>query len=82
MRTTITLTPDVEEKVKAEMRDRGVSFKEAVHSLIRLGHAARKAQPAQKKPFKVKARDLGLRPGLNYDNVWELIEQVEGPFYK
>jgi hypothetical protein len=25
---------------------------------------------------------LGERPGLNYDDVWGLIEQIEGPDYK
>jgi hypothetical protein len=81
MRTTLTLTPDVEDKIKSEMRERGVSFKEAVHSLIRLGYETRQKEPPR-KPFKIEARDLGLRPGLNYDNIGELLEQVEGPFYK
>ena len=81
MRTTITLTPDVEDKIKSEMRERGVSFKEAVHSLIRLGYETRQKEPPR-KPFKIKARDLGERPGMNYDNVWELIEKLEGPDYR
>lgn len=34
-------------------------------------------------PFKVSARDLGeLKPGLNLNNVAELIEQVEGPLHR
>jgi hypothetical protein len=81
MRTTLTLTADVEEKIKTEMREHGVSFKEAVHTLIRLGDEARKKEPPR-RPFKVKARALGERPGLNYDDVWGLIEQIEGPDYK
>jgi hypothetical protein len=31
------------------------------------------------KPFKVRAKGMGLRPGLSYDKVWKLIEEVEGP---
>jgi hypothetical protein len=34
------------------------------------------------KPFPILARDLGLRPGLSYDNIGELLEQIEGPFHK
>ncbi len=34
------------------------------------------AAPA--KPFRVRARSLGLRPGLNLDNTAELLEIVEG----
>jgi len=36
MRTTITLDPDVEALLKKLMRDRGVSFKEAVNSSLRV----------------------------------------------
>lgn len=34
------------------------------------------------KPFRVRARSLGLRPGLNLDNTTELLEIVEGADYK
>jgi hypothetical protein len=34
------------------------------------------------KPFKVVPRDLGLPPGLNYDNVEELLDILEGPYRK
>jgi hypothetical protein len=33
-------------------------------------------------PFKVTARPLGLRPGLNYDCVSKLLEEAEGPDYR
>ena len=79
MRTTITLDSDTAAKVKAEMRRTGLSFKQVVNGLLR---RAPDPQPAEKKPFKVRARVLGLRPGLSYDNVGELLEQIEGPFYK
>ena len=35
MRTTITLDPDVEALLKKVMRERGLSFKEAVNTLLR-----------------------------------------------
>lgn len=37
MRTTLTLEPDVADLVKSLMRDRGLSFKDAVNSAIRAG---------------------------------------------
>lgn len=37
MRTTVTLDPDVEAAVKRLMRERGLTFKEAVNSAIRAG---------------------------------------------
>lgn len=80
MRTTITLDADVAAKVKAEMRLTGKSFKEAVNSLLRRSVTA----PPQDKdePFRVIARPMGERPGLNFDCISDLLEQVEGPFYK
>lgn len=81
MRTTLTLEPDVAARVRAEMRRTGKSFKETVNDLMRLALAARGKQ-TNLPPFKVRARPLGERPGLNYDCIGELLEQVEGPFYK
>ncbi len=80
MRTTLTLDDDVAAKLKAEVRRSGNSFKQVVNEVLRreLNNPAAKEVP----PFKVKARPLGERPGLNYDNISELLEQIEGPDYK
>src|SRR5664279_3623822 len=40
MRTTVTLDPDVVAALRAGMRQRGVSFKEALNSAVRAGLAA------------------------------------------
>lgn len=81
VRTTITLDDDVKAKLDQEARKNGKSFKEAVNYYLRLGlNAPRRTKPA--KPFVVRARPLGLPPGLSYDNVEELIEQLEGPLHK
>ena len=81
MRTTLTLDDDVAAKLRAESRRSGRSFKQVVNDFLRRGMHAR-AQAASAPPFKVKARPLGLRPGFSYDNVWELIEQIEGPYHR
>lgn len=81
VRTTLTLDPDVAEKVKGEMRRTGGSFKETVNTILRRGLVSG-GSTAPGKPFKVKARDMGLRPGLSYDKVWDLVEFSEGPLYR
>jgi hypothetical protein len=82
MRTTITLDPDVAEEIKAEMRRRGVSdFKQTVNDLLRRGLRAPRT-PAVTKPFRVRARRMGERLGLNYDNTGELLEQLEASGHK
>jgi len=81
MRTTITLDDDVAAKLDAAARRSGRSFKETVNYYLRMGLNTRKTtKPA--KPFKVRVRDLGLKPGLNYDDVWGLIDHIEGPSHK
>lgn len=42
MRTTVTLDPDVEMLIKRAMRERGLTFKEAVNEAIRAGVAPRR----------------------------------------
>jgi hypothetical protein len=81
MRTTLTLDEDVAAKLKAESRKTGRPFKQVVNETLREGFFARKTRE-ELPPFKVKARPLGLRPGLNYDCVWKLLEEIEGPDYR
>jgi hypothetical protein len=80
VRTTLTLDADVIAKLRAEARRSGRSFKEIVNTFLRLGlNALRPSKPP--RPFAIKARELGQRPGLNYDNIGELLEQTEGPLH-
>jgi len=77
-RTTITLDDDVRAKLEAEMRKSGRSFKETVNETLRLGLLSSPKNNGN-KPFKVRPKAMGLKPGFSYDKVWDLIEQVEGP---
>ena len=82
MRTTITLDDDVAEKLRLEMqRRRTNNFRETVNEVLRRGLLARREFGAV-KPFKVRARRLGNQVGLNYDNIGELLEQLEGASHK
>jgi len=82
MRTTITLDDDIAEKLQAEMRRRRTTnFKETLNDVLRRGLLARR-ELAAAKPFKVRARSMRNKPGLTYDNVGELLEQLEGSSHK
>jgi hypothetical protein len=80
-RTTLTLDDDVREKLEIEMRNSGKSLKETVNEALRVGLVSRK-KSVTSKPFKVRAKAMGLKPGYSYEKVWELIEKVEGSDYK
>jgi hypothetical protein len=78
VRTTLTLDDDVAARLRSESRRLGRSFKDVVNDCLRRGlEAKRQLRPG--KPFQVRARPLGTRQGLDYDNVADLLEQLEGP---
>ena len=66
MRTTVTLDPDVETLIKMLMRERGLSFKQAVNAAIRAGLA-----PASTAAFHQRSFSMGFRPEINYDRALE-----------
>ena len=77
-RTTLTLEEDVAARIQSEARKSGRPFKVVVNDLLRFALNARR-DSRRTAPFRVKPRDLGLRPGLEYDDIGGLLEQVEGP---
>ena len=81
MRTTLTLDEDVAAKLRSEIRRSGRTFRQVLNETLREGLAGRAALPSP-EPFRVQARDLGLRPGLALDSVADLLEQVEGPQHR
>jgi hypothetical protein len=72
VRTTVTLEPDVEAKLRAVMRERGVTFKAAINDALRAGLGA----PApQVRPFRVKSAPLGAR--FNVDKALTIAGELE-----
>lgn len=81
MRTTITLDDDVAAKLKERCRRTGTSFKAVVNDALRLGLGAKRSLKPMSR-FRLKTRRLGLREGLSYDNIADLLEQIEGPLHR
>ena len=80
VRTTLSLDEDVARLLSKEMRLSGSSFKATVNHFLRLGlMASQKRKPGR---FVVHPRNLGLPAGMNYDNVEELLEKLEGDHHK
>ena len=79
-RTTLTLEDDVAERLREESRRTGKSFKDVVNQTIRRGLDRR--SPSELPPFKVKARPMHAKPGIDFDHVERLIEQIEGPNHR
>jgi hypothetical protein len=71
MRTTVTLDPDVEAKLKETMRERGVSFKSALNDAVRAGLDVSSVS----RPFKVQTAPLGVR--IDIDNALTIAGEME-----
>jgi plasmid stability protein len=81
VRTTLTLDKDVAAKLKTRARRTGRAFKDVVNEALRRGLEPPSAAPGPR--FEVKARDLGrVRPGVNLNNVGDVLDQVEGPGHR
>jgi hypothetical protein len=82
VRTTLTLDDDVAAKLKSVARRTGRAFRDVVNDALRRG-LANAPRPQSRERFVVEARELGRRrPGLNLDNIADLVEQVEGPLHR
>jgi Arc/MetJ family transcription regulator len=55
VRTTITLDPDVEALVAKAMRERGLSFKQAVNDALRRALTG----PAEREPYRTPTYAMG-----------------------
>lgn len=77
-RTTVTFDDDVAEKLEDEARRRGVSFRELLNDAVRRGLNPPRRPPGV-KPFKIRGPFARAREGVSFDNIEELLDQIEGP---
>jgi plasmid stability protein len=83
VRTTLTLDDDVAAKLRSRARRTGRPFRDVVNDTLRRGLAATAAAASGRTPFVVHARDFGaVRPGLDVNNVADVLERVEGPLHR
>jgi hypothetical protein len=74
MRTTVTIAPDLAARLRRIARERGISFKDALNAALRAGIGA---QAGAAKSYRVPARDLGLRAGIDLDRALRLAAALE-----
>jgi hypothetical protein len=86
MATRVTLQLDDEVIAELQkMADRiGRSLEEVVEEAVKSSVRTSASRPPSKPspPFEVRAKALHARPGINFDDIEELLEQVEGPAHR
>ena len=70
VRTTVTLDPDVEQIIRRRMRERGISFKEALNDAVRSAGASRR------KPFVTEVASMG-ESRVNLDRALQIAADLE-----
>jgi hypothetical protein len=75
MRTTVTLDPDVEQALRSAMRERGLSFKEALNEAIRTGLMGRTKQNTH--GFSQPTFRLGREQNFRWDKALAAADALE-----
>lgn len=73
MRTTITLDEDVAVQLRRVMRERDLTWKDAVNATLRAGLGARQ----QVRAYKLPTFRMGARPGLDLDHALRLAAALD-----
>jgi hypothetical protein len=77
VRTTLTLDPSIAARAKRAAAKLQKPLKEIINSALRIGLDEILAPPTG-KPYRTKARPMGLRHGFRCDDVHGLIAAAEG----
>ena len=76
MRTTVTLDPDVEASLQKLMRERRITFKEALNQAVRLGSGIA-LQGGGKRAFQQRTFHMGTNPEFRWDKALQMASSVE-----
>ena len=75
MRTTVTLDPDVERLIRNSMKERGISFKEALNQAARAGLLIKRE--ARGRKFVQKTFRMGETQNFRWDKALATAEAME-----
>jgi predicted DNA-binding protein len=78
LRTTLTLEEDVMDRLRGEAQRTGRPFKAVVNEAIRAGLERRSLRAGQGMSYTVKPVDMGLKAGLELDDIEGLLDRLEG----
>lgn len=77
MRTTLSLDSDILDKARTIAAKRRTPFRVVVNEALRAG-LEQAQNPPHPRPYRTRARAMGLRRGCDLDNIQELLAHLEG----
>ena len=72
MRTTVTLEPDVAEQLRQIMKERNLTFKEAVNSTLRRGLGPE----VRARPYRAPSHAMGMKAGIDGDRLVHVMDEM------
>ena len=75
MRTTVTLDPDVEQLIRDAMRQRDISFKQALNDAARIG--LRGTDSSRPRKFTQKTFRMGAGQEFRWDKALAVADAIE-----
>jgi len=73
VRTTVDLDPDVDARLRALARERGVTLRTVINDALRDGIRPQ----GDPEPYKLPTFAMGLRPDINWDKALSLAAELE-----
>jgi len=70
----VTIDPDLAARLRRIARERGITFKEAINGALRAGLGA---EAGGSRPYRLRPRRMGLRPGVDLDRALRLAFALE-----
>ena len=74
MRTTIDLDPDVDARLRALARERGVPLRAVINDALRAGI---QPEAGDAPPYTLPSHRLGVRPGIDLNKALRLAGELE-----
>ncbi|MCC5842327.1 MAG: hypothetical protein JJT96_19580 [Opitutales bacterium] len=75
MRTTLTLDPDVAERIRQETASGRVSLKQVVNEGLRRGLMMKEA--TARKPFRVRPHSSDYQPGVDRAKLSQMVDELD-----
>jgi hypothetical protein len=81
MRTTVYLDEDVSQKMRALADSLNLSIRAVINRALRKGLPLIEKK-TKKSVYRTVSHDMRLRPGLNLDNISDLLATTDGESYR
>ena len=75
MRTTLTIDPDVAERLKQELSSGEQTLKQVVNDRLRMGFGVK--PPKKQRPYRVRAHNSAYRPGIDRTKLSQIVDEIE-----